>query len=60
MPSGTSSGWRVTAAIRRSAGGERAELAEQVAHVRLVAGAAAAEHVGVDDDERSAHARARS
>ena len=40
-------------------GAELAELAEQVADVRLVAGAAAAEHVRVDDDERHAHPRAR-
>ncbi len=34
---------------------ERSQLAEEVAHVRLVAGAAAAEHVGVDDDQRGRH-----
>ena len=31
---------------------ERAELAQEVAHVRLVTGAQAAEDVGIDDDER--------
>ncbi len=35
------------------------QLAEQVEDVGLVAGAVAAEHVGVDDDERIAHASSR-
>ena len=33
-------------------GRERRERTQEVEHVRLVAGAVAAEHVGVDDDER--------
>jgi hypothetical protein len=32
-------------------GGERAELAEEIEDIRLVAGAVAAEHVRVHDDE---------
>ena len=39
-------------------GRERCERAQEVEDVRLVAGAAAAEHVGVDDDERL-HASSR-
>ena len=58
IPSGTSSGLRVTAANRSSAS-SAAELAQQIPDIGLVAGAAAAEHVGVDDDERLAHAIAR-
>ena len=38
---------------------ERPELAQQVPDVRLVAGAAPAEHVRVDDDQRLGHASAR-
>ena len=39
--------------------GRLGQLAEQVEDVGLVAGAVAAEHVGVDDDERIAHASSR-
>ena len=38
---------------------ERSQLAQQVPHVRLVAGPAATEHVRVHDHERLAHASAR-
>ena len=38
---------------------ERRQLAQQVEHVRLVARPAATEDVGVDDDERGAHASSR-
>ena len=52
IPAGTSSGWRVIAAKRRpDLGSERRERAQQVQDIGLVAGAAAAEHVGVDRDQ---------
>ena len=44
----TGDGCDPQAGLRR----ERCECAQEVEDVRLVAGAAAAEHVGVDDDER--------
>ena len=50
-PSGTSSGRRVIATIRSSVC-DRRQLAEEGRHVRLVSGAAAAEDVCVDGDER--------
>ena len=58
IPSGTAAGLRVTAAMRQVAG-DRHELAQQVLDVGLVAGALAAEHVRVDDDERRHAATSR-
>ena len=48
-PSGMSAGFRVTAAKRRS-GAARGKLAQEVPDVGLVAGALAAEDVGVEQD----------
>ena len=60
MPSGTSSGWRVTAAMRSPASSAGAASSRsRLRDVALVACAPPAERVGVDDDER-AHAAARS
>ena len=57
---GRDPGRRVTAAIRRPApAAGSGQLAQQVEDVGLVAGALAAEDVGVDDDERLGHASSR-
>ncbi len=51
-PAGTSSGWRVTATSRMPAvTSELPELAEEVEHVRLVAGALPPEDVRVERDD---------
>ena len=59
MPGGTSSGRRVKAASRSPAPPRLRQRAEQLAHVGLVAGAAAAEDVGIEDDERPHAAASR-
>ena len=51
-PRGTSRGAGSTAANRSPAAGRPGQRAEQVLDVGLVPGTAAAEHVGVDDDQR--------
>jgi len=51
-PSGTSSGWRVTAAKAKVRGGER-QLPQQVEHVGLLTGAVAAKHISVEQNHTS-------